>query len=274
MSKEGDAMTTQPQLRVLSLGWGVQSWTLAAMMALNELPRADYLVHADTTWERGATYEFAQSWTPWLSEHGLDVVTVKSNRTEIIEEWQGRTNGVMIPAFTIGPNQTEGQLRRQCTNIWKVQPVRRFLSAELGQRNIKKSPGVAAMLMGISLDEFMRMKDSDVKYVQNEYPLVDLKMTRQDCIAWLERQNLPIPPKSACVFCPYHSKETWQRMGRAGGPDFEVAARVDETVRNMRSKHTAFVHRSCRPLREVVVDDGQLAMWPDDATCDSGYCFT
>jgi len=39
-------------LRVLSLGWGVQSWTLAAMIALKELPPIDYAIHADTTHPR------------------------------------------------------------------------------------------------------------------------------------------------------------------------------------------------------------------------------
>lgn len=36
-------------LRVISLGWGVQSWSLAAMAALGEIPRVDYAIHADTT---------------------------------------------------------------------------------------------------------------------------------------------------------------------------------------------------------------------------------
>lgn len=31
-----------PLLTILSLGWGVQSWTLAAMAALGELPKPDY----------------------------------------------------------------------------------------------------------------------------------------------------------------------------------------------------------------------------------------
>ena len=38
---------------VLSLGWGVQSWTIAAMAALGELPRFDAALHADATWDRG-----------------------------------------------------------------------------------------------------------------------------------------------------------------------------------------------------------------------------
>ena len=63
-------MTTIP-LRVLSLGWGVQSWTLAAMIALKELPLVDYAVHADTTHEHEGTYAHAAKWTPWLEERGV-----------------------------------------------------------------------------------------------------------------------------------------------------------------------------------------------------------
>ena len=46
-------------LRVISLGWGVQSWTLAAMVALRELPMVDYAIHADTGHERDGTYRHA-----------------------------------------------------------------------------------------------------------------------------------------------------------------------------------------------------------------------
>lgn len=45
---EPDSRGRAATLKVLSLGWGVQSWTLAAMVALKELPPVDYAVHADT----------------------------------------------------------------------------------------------------------------------------------------------------------------------------------------------------------------------------------
>ena len=259
-------------IRILSLGWGVQSWTLAAMMALGELPRADYLVHADTTWEREATYAFSERWTPWLEKHGLNVVTVKSDRTKVLERWVQKTEGVMIPAFTVSADGSHGQLRRQCTNVWKVQPIRRFVADELRKRGWSKRPGIVGTVMGISRDEFMRMRDSDVQYVVNEYPLVDLRMSRQDCVVWLERHDLPVPVKSSCVFCPYHSRGAWQRMGRDGGPDWKVAVHIDEAVRNKRGPYPLFVHPLRRPLREAAEDDGQVEMWPE-AACDSGYCF-
>lgn len=63
-------------MKIISLGWGIQSFTLAAMSALGEIEKVDLAINADTTHERQATYEFAKRWTPWLQEHGLNVVTV------------------------------------------------------------------------------------------------------------------------------------------------------------------------------------------------------
>ena len=60
-------------MRVISLGWGVQSFALAAMSALGELPPVDAAIHADTTHERRETYEFAATWTPWLEARGVHV---------------------------------------------------------------------------------------------------------------------------------------------------------------------------------------------------------
>jgi hypothetical protein len=35
------------------------------------------------------------------------------------------------------------------------------------------------MLMGISMDEIYRVKPNRVKYITNNYPLIDLKMSRK-----------------------------------------------------------------------------------------------
>ena len=53
-------------MKILSLGWGVQSFTLAAMAALGEIEPVDFAIHADTRHEFSGTYEFAKTWTPWL----------------------------------------------------------------------------------------------------------------------------------------------------------------------------------------------------------------
>lgn len=267
-------MTTEPapQLRVLSLGWGVQSWTIAAMIALGELPPVDYAVHADTQWERQGTYQFAAQMTEWLKERGVQVVTVSGTRTEVVR--QPNTVGVMIPAFTVNQDGSHGQVRRQCTGEWKIRPLRRFAAAWLAENGFKKTPGVVEAVLGISWDEATRSRSSEVAYIENTYPLVDARITRQDCIAWLEAKQLPIPLKSACVFCPYHNKATWERMARTGGEDWEKTLEVDEAIRDKRPKGQLFVHPARVPLADAVspLAADQTEMWPE-ANCDGGYCF-
>lgn len=252
-------------MRVISLGWGVQSFTLAAMAALGDIKPVDAAIHADTTHERSATYAFAAKWTPWLEARGVRVVTV-SNPQPPMELMGFKTD---IPAYTMSDNGNGlGQLKRQCTGDWKIVAIRRWLQANRNGQPVTQ-------LLGISLDEWHRAKDSDVKYITNEYPLLDMKMTRNDCKNYLERHGLEVPGKSACVFCPYHNKRAWQDMKRENGDDWRKAVEVDEAIRKVRPPYDLFVHSARVPLVDVDLstpeDHGQLRLLNDE--CDSGYCF-
>ncbi|MCP4996131.1 MAG: hypothetical protein GY934_20480 [Gammaproteobacteria bacterium] len=288
---------------MLSLGWGVQSWTIVAMSALGKLPKLDVAIHSDTSWEHTATYAFAKQWTPWLEAQGIKVVTV-GERRQAQKVLSGKTD---IPAFTINYDRggSKGQLRRQCTDRWKIKPIRRFIRAI--QKGCVTMPletrfGLAwryrvplsdflrvsqaitpfsrvQQWLGISWDEFSRARTSDVKYIDNHYPLLELRMTRGDCITWLERQGLPIPLKSSCVFCPYHSLTAWQVLKRGGGLDWQTALEVDASIRECRPPYPLFVHPARIPLEQAVKipeDDGftQLEMFDKEMTsCDGGHCF-
>ena len=264
------AYTAENPLKVLSLGWGVQSWTLAAMSALGELPTVDYVIHADTTHEAEGTYSHAAKWAPWLEEHGIPVVTVTGKRMEPVDTSKD-IPAVLVPAYTLYQQQDKGQLRRQCTNEWKIKPIRRFIREKVG----RLTPGCVESWQGISLDEWQRMRSSDVGYITNLYPLVDRRITRAHCITWLEQHGLDVPPKSACTFCPYHNLNHWRTMKRKGGSDWDRAVVADEAIRNKRPPQELFVHPTCLPLEEAVripedVGAHQLEM---EMPCDSGHCF-
>ena len=54
------------------------------------------------------------------------------------------------------------------------------------------------------------MKTKEIKYITNVYPLIDAKLSREDCKKWMKDfLGYPTPPRSACTFCPYHSTEEW-----------------------------------------------------------------
>lgn len=260
-------------MRVISLGWGVQSFTLAAMVALGELEPVDFAIHADTTWERKATYEFAQRWTPWLEALGVKVITVQ-DRDQAAAVTTLRTD---VPAFTVDATaEVYGQLRRQCTGRWKITPMRRYIIEELQRRQLPKFSGQVEQWLGISEDEWHRAKDSDVKYIQHRYPLLERGMRRGDCVTWLERNGLEVPGKSACVFCPYHNRLAWEEMKRNDPEDWATATEIDLQIRNVRPPYLLFVHSARLPLDEAVSipeDKGYSQIGIFDAECDSGYCF-
>ena len=262
----------KPLVTYLSLGWGVQSWTIAAMVALDELPPITVALHADTGHEMAHTYRHAEKWAPWLREHGVNVVTLPPENTEVVRKEWG-IGSIMIPAYTLDRDKPgEGKVPRQCTRIWKITPMRQHVRKLLPPGN--PSPGAVASWQGISLDEMERMKSSDVKYITNVYPLVGMRMTRGDCINWLQNHGLEVPPKSSCTFCPFHTRNQWREMKRRGGPDWDEAVAADQEVRDMRDHHALYVHSLRKPLDEAVripEDQGshQIEM---EMPCDGGVC--
>jgi sarcosine oxidase delta subunit len=235
------------------------------MVALGDLEPVDVAIHADTTHEASGTYSFAERWTPWLEERGVRVVTVISKQAQPIQ--MVTTQWTDIPAFTTVPdNPKGGQLRRQCTGSWKVNGLRQWLQANRNGQRIEQ-------WLGISLDEFQRMKDSDVKYITHRWPLIERRMTRWDCQRYLETNGLEVPPKSACVFCPYHNQAAWRELKAEGGADWQKAVEVDEAIRKVRPPYDLFIHPARIPLTDIDLrseqDKGQLSLW--DAEC-SGIC--
>lgn len=244
-------------MNILSLGWGVQSFALAAMAALGDLPRLDYAIHADTTHERSTTYEIAHTWTPWLTQHGITVVTVQTPHPDIL-----RANGVAIPAYL----KPRGMLPRQCTRDWKVYPIRTAIRQAIGPGwRIKQTN----LWIGISLDEIERTRPSDVHYIVNTYPLLDLKMTRDDCKTWLTAHSLPIPAKSTCCFCPYQTAQDWRNLTPH---DWTKATAVDTAIRHATHRQAIYLRKDCRPLADPTPPaPNQLSLWQDECT---GFCNT
>jgi hypothetical protein len=242
-----------PRLRALSLGAGVQSSTLALMSAVGEVERVDCAIFADTGDEPIAVYrhlEYLESVLPFpvyrvrrpggtLAEHMIRATATKSVRS------------ASAPFFTKDP---DGMLPRQCSKEFKVRPivakVRELVGLAPGQRG--PSSPIVEQWIGISLDEAHRMKPAESRWIRNRYPLVERRMTRRDCLAWLDERGFPRPPKSACVYCPYHDQEGWRRT-RAVPADWQKALAVDAGIRaGMRGmRGTVYVHRQLVPLDQV-----------------------
>ena len=227
--------------RALSLGWGVQSFTIACMIALGKLEPIDVAIHADTTHESELTYKFKEKWEPFLVQRGMNVVTVTDELlgATVIDKY----GSVLIPSFTIDQYGKKGQITRQCTDNWKRDPIKRYLQKNRNNQQVE-------ILIGISVDEWTRAKDAPEKYIKHAWPLIDMKMSRNDCVDFLKRNNIEIPPKSSCTFCPFKTRNDWSRT-RNNKHDWNEAVNVDTEIRNARLPGQLFIHKNCVPLTDA-----------------------
>lgn len=243
-------------LNVISLGAGVQSSTMALMAAAGEIkPMPDCAIFADTQAEPEAVYQ-------WLSRLECLVPfmvhrVTAGNLRQIIGSkkptWAYRT--VPIPAFVkLDSGHMGGLINRSCTRDYKIHPIHKQLRKmlHLTRKKAPKKP-IVTQWIGISVDEAHRMKPSRDAWIEHRWPLVDMRMSRADCVDWLKRHGHPVPPKSACVFCPFHDAAQWRGLTTE---EREIANRVDDSLRShprheYRQKGTLFLHRSGKPLRSI-----------------------
>jgi hypothetical protein len=117
-------------------------------------------------------------------------------------------------------------------------------------------------MLGISVDEYHRMRDSSAARIEHVYPLVDARLTRWQCRDIIERAGLAVPSRSSCWFCPYRSSASqWALVQRY--PDLVGMARVLEdrinTERRRCGKDEIVVLRT-----DTEVEQGDF--------CEAGYC--
>ena len=255
-------------LHVLSLGAGVQSSCLALMAKHGEIDLPiDACIFADTGGEPASVYsylDFLEKELPFP----VHKVMHKEGLTKAIEDaTNGTANRLSNPPFYTLTDGEVGLLGRRCTSDFKINPIKRKIRDLLGYKKGQRIPdGSCVQLIGISLDEIQRMKASQDNWVENIYPLVDLRMRRGDCLEWMKRNGYPEPPRSACVYCPYHSDHEWRtvKQDQAGWVE---AVRIDKLIRNGTAGTISklFLHSSGTPLDEVDlstdVDRGQMTLF-------------
>jgi len=263
-------------LTVISLGAGVQSSTMAIMAAKGDFPPVDCGIFADTGYEPKSVMRYLEFLKKVLP-YPIYIVSKGNIRDDMLAA-KGTTNFVVAPFFTQNKiTGKKGMVMRQCTNDYKIQPIRTKIRELCGVAKGKHFPKdkYVEQWIGISTDEAGRMKPARDKYILNRHPLIEAKMSRQDCINYLKKENIPLPEKSACIVCPYHNDAYWHFMKTERPSEFADAVDFDKQVRNISRKEDEqlYSHRSCKPLDEVEFDkketDKQLDMFNNE--CE-GMC--
>lgn len=261
------------EFKILNLGAGVQSTTLALMSARGDIEKFDYAIFADTQEEPLEVYKHLDWLTSIVTPHfpvlirtagklGDDLISGGSRRS------RGTQGFASIPAFTKSPDGSVGMLPRQCTKEYKTEVVERSIRRDIlrlrpGQRIPKNV--MVIQYFGLSFDEPMRVIRVRGRFqarsqLEARFPLFAMEQTRRGCVAWLKK-HFPerSVPRSACAFCPYKSNAEWRRI-KEDAEAWTRCLEIDHALRggalaarNMYSK--IYLHRDCLPLEEVDLRD-------------------
>ena len=257
------------KLKVISLGMGVQSTAVYLMSSMGyKLPKADVAIFADPQAEHYKTYDMLEWLLDWKEKNnGIEIIVNKDYN--IYEDQLKTPTGVRVPSI---PAHTEEQgiLMRQCTETYKINPVKESIR-KLHKLKPKKRMLETELWLGISLDEIERMKESRMYNIKYFYPLIYHSLSRKDCIDFFKKNNFPVPVKSSCVFCPFHSDKFWKELQKENGSAWKMCIEVDNAIRVKKHlKQKLYLSSRCKPLEDIDFDDKQLEMF-EGYDCE-GHC--
>lgn len=266
-------------MKVFSFGGGVQSTAALVLAAQGRIDYKTFLfcnVGDDSEAPETLAYVNAHA-KPFAIEHGLDLVELTRFRREgspptLLQHLLKSERSIGIPVRVGSEIGAPGN--RQCTTDWKIRVIGRWLKARGATPEEPATVG-----LGISMDEMERMKsglDPRQPYQLRDYPLIDLRLYRDNCLEIVRKAGLPIPPKSSCWFCPLHSIGAWKEMARNNKPAFEKSVELEALLnrrRAMLGKDAVFFTSRLKPLPIAIQDDGQLDL-DIGVGCESGYCHT
>lgn len=255
-------------MRIISLGAGVQSTALLLMSDKGEIERADCAIFADTGAEPGEVYKWLN-----LIESKVSIPIYRVSNGNIYDDIMNGRKFAAIPFFTLSDDGEKGMVRRQCTAEYKIVPITKKARALSGYGPRKRIPeNTVEMMIGISIDETYRMKNSREKWIRHRWPLIEKRMSRGDCIKYVQNVLNVAPPRSSCLFCPFHNDKEWLHVKNGPKDEWKKVIEVENKLQELeRFKNVAFLHRDCKPIDTVEFYDGsdQLDMFVNE--CE-GMC--
>lgn len=285
--------------RVFSFGGGVQSVAVLALQATGQIEPFDVYVFANVgdKSENPETITYLQNVAmPYAKDHGIELVEIKRRiRGEVVDLYDYTLNpeGRTIPIPIVFPNAGFGN--RTCTLDWKVMPVSRYIKERYAGEDVELGIGFSSderrrqykkpdfwhdcQQTGDRLKGFTAHENKPLGYRQRYvFPLENIN--RGNCEEVIRQAGLPIPPKSACWFCPFTSRSVW--VERKKQPDYDMYIEfqdaVNEKYQRIResSPHRVSrvaIHRDGIDLRNVADQLSLVGLWDDmDEECQVGYC--
>lgn len=261
--------------RYFSFGGGVQSTAVLVLAAQGRVQYDAFLFsNVGNDSENPATIAYVENVAkPFAAAHGIELVELQKRRrtgeaVTLLGQLHHSRKSIDIPAY-VGAGAPGN---RNCTINFKMNVIGKYTKAHGAT---EADPATVAI--GISMDEIQRMHNkSAIAWQTLEYPLIDLRLYRRDCMRLIADAGLPVPPKSSCWFCPFHRRDEWVTMKREQPEQFGRAVALEQMLNERRAtlgRDEIYLHASLQPLERAVGDQMAFDFSESDMPCDTGYCF-
>ena len=188
-------------MNLVSYGGGTNSTAMLIGMHQRGIP-IDLILFADTGCEQPHTYDYLPIMDEWLRAHGLPEITVVNytdqNGDRLTLEQECLRSGT-LPAIAYG--------YKKCSLKHKIAPQDKFCNNYPPFRAVWERGEKVVKFIGYDAGEEHRRTHAFVYDIQDkkykkDYALIDWGWYREDCIAAITQEGLPLPGKSSCFFCP------------------------------------------------------------------------
>jgi hypothetical protein len=262
-------------ISVFSYGGGIQSTAALVLAVQGKIAYPIFLFcNVGQDAENPDTLRYVNEVArPYAHAHGLTFLELqKRRRNGELDSLYGRLTRPGSSSIGIPVRLESGApAKRACTMDFKIRVV-----ASWTKQHGATAEHPATVGLGISLDEVQRMRsDSGIAHERVAYPLIDLRLDRAACVQIIRQAGLPVPPKSSCWFCPFHSMQTWQAMRQQQPALFAKAVALERMVNDKRARQgrgPVWFTDKLKPLETVTTDLTQEELFEEMEVCESGYC--
>ena len=184
------------KMKVLCYGGGTNTTAMIVGLAARNI-RPDLIIMADTGAERPHTYahiEIMQEFLRMIEFPKITIVKKVDKNGEVLTLEDDLIKNKALPSVAYG--------FKTCSQKYKTQPVDKFLNNHPDAIAAWKRGERITKFIGFDADESHRAKDYDDAKFKVEYPLIEWGWGRNECIDEIRKENLPLPSKSSCFFCP------------------------------------------------------------------------
>lgn len=244
--------------RVLSYGGGTDSFAML-LEALRRGERPDVVVFVDVGDQRGedpaewpATYRHLdEHLRPLLARERIPFEVIDSDRYPVRDArslfaWLAARKQIPVA----GP-------KRICTRIAKVERFEAWCADTFPGEQLEVWIGFEAGEEDRAAKDPNAGKPSPWRF--NRFPMIEWGLCRCRSEQLIRAAGYPVPPKSACVFCPYGTRGDWKRLAATEPATFAKIVDLEATkpptakngvklsIMNFRSKRNPDGSKTYRP---------------------------